>query len=664
MHQIIETLSAFQDSWAKRNDWSGTPFTMSQPGGMAGTQPVVLPPIDAPGNLPVGMGLWSALGYLLDSFPYLRVLRTYGVLPDDLKADFDWLATRHESEPIADAAANMARITGRLQFFDGVQIEITLLLPGSAPQTLRREATDLEGITRHLTSLAADIATGLGHEMDSGLADRIPEPEASPQELAEFYAMLFQWELHLHLSLFGWPWEDERIQADWRALADLPRSSRFGFGAWCVASAYKRAMLPASAVIGDLLVAEAVAFAQRYPTTPAPELIASALYHQGYTEEAIDLLETVAELTRKPAAFTIMWSRYLLRLGQLSDALAVCQRAIEDGHKDAALYSQYAAQMNYALRAKAYPIRLVFSEGSPTKDRAVVNEVLAGYQMAIQLEPNHPLAHEGLANTLLEQNSDGFWDAFAGLARADRSGLRTREVLENARSLDELEPAIAILEQALDLYPDQPDHLVNLAMAFLYNEEHAQAVPLLEQARSLAPNSGIAADIQVHLLAANDPDFEFRYGEIVEAVASERPVDDETLSYLEAVLVDAPNFVDACLLLADAYLVVSEHDSALEVLLDALEHNPHDPAISDKVAEILMDGGELQLALSYVVASRQQHGDDVALIAREGLLNYLLGNHQEARRLLSLAERINPRHPALSNAIRTIGRTSPPDPSV
>jgi tetratricopeptide (TPR) repeat protein len=122
--------------------------------------------------------------------------------------------------------------------------------------------------------------------------------------------------------------------------------------------------------------------------------------------------------------------------------------------------------------------------------------------------------------------------------------------------------------------------------------------------------------------------------------------------------------VDACLLLADAYLVVSEHDSALEVLLDALEHNPHDPAISDKVAEILMDGGELQLALSYVVASRQQHGDDVALIAREGLLNYLLGNHQEARRLLSLAERINPRHPALSNAIRTIGRTSPPDPSV
>src|SRR6185369_7917945 len=198
-------------------------------------------------------------------------------------------------------------------------------------------------------------------------------------------------------------------------------------------------------------------------------------------------------------------------------------------------------------------------------------------------------------------------------------------------ALDDVAPGIEILRKAAERQPNRPDLLLSQAVLCLMNEEYDLARAGLEKADSLTENETLQADIDRLLLAANDPEFEATMGEITDAVNSGKPLDDESVDFLEAVIEEAPGYGEAYILLSRAYLALDDSGAALETLLDGQRELADDPDICELLVRVLRNAGEDELALENLHIGLPRNPNHVPLLSLAGLYLFEDGQEDDAK---------------------------------
>jgi len=148
----------------------------------------------------------------------------------------------------------------------------------------------------------------------------------------------------------------------------------------------------------------------------------------------------------------------------------------------------------------------------------------------------------------LDRWPDADYSAYPGLASGDADRLLGDELLR----VQWLSRAIVHYRRVIARQPDQPSVLHNLGAAFLANGDAASAIPPLERAATLTPESGLA-----HLLLAT-------------ALFDVRASPDQTLAHARRAVALLPTNQDALLLLARALGVRGNLVEGWEVITRAL----------------------------------------------------------------------------------------------
>jgi tetratricopeptide (TPR) repeat protein len=145
-------------------------------------------------------------------------------------------------------------------------------------------------------------------------------------------------------------------------------------------------------------------------------------------------------------------------------------------------------------------------------------------------------------------------------------------------------------------------------------------------------------------------------GEITDAVNSGKPLDDESVDFLEAVIEEAPGYAEAYILLSRAYLALDDSGAALETLLDGQRELPDDPDICELLVRVLRDADEDELALENLDIGLTRNPNHVPLLSLAGIYLFEDGQEDDAKNYLARAEAIAPRHPMLLQARALIAR--------
>jgi tetratricopeptide (TPR) repeat protein len=215
-------------------------------------------------------------------------------------------------------------------------------------------------------------------------------------------------------------------------------------------------------------------------------------------------------------------------------------------------------------------------------------------------------------------------------------------------NLDDITPTFKILKDATAAQPERYDILLNLAVAYLADEDGDAAITYLQQARKLTDDESVHADIDRLMLSAEDPDFEMRLGEITDVVSAGNALTTEDVELLEEAVEKTPSFAEGYVLLGRAYVAWDEPATAIETLLDGHKQLPNDPDIIVVLAQTLWDSGERASAFGYLNKGLERNPTHVPLLAIIGRYLFEDGQEDAARAYLARAELIAPNHPVLS----------------
>jgi tetratricopeptide (TPR) repeat protein len=276
-------------------------------------------------------------------------------------------------------------------------------------------------------------------------------------------------------------------------------------------------------------------------------------------------------------------------------------------------------------------------------------EAIEAYEEAMRLSPADPaLLRARQIQLMLEvDDDDRLWSAFGDLVRVDTMGEQVRATIDELIALDDVGPAIAVLEAAVSEQPDRADLKANLAALYLADEDYSSAHDMLTAAEAQTDDSHWRADIQRMMLAVEEPDFEARLGEIIDRLEADNGLNEDQVDLLEWAVERAPTYAEAYVLLARAYILWEDESAAIETLLEADKRVPNDPEVILLLGSLLWEGDQRELAFSYLRRGVSAAPLHVPLLAKFGLYLFEDEQYDAARDYLARAGAIAARHPAL-----------------
>ncbi len=624
------------------------------------------------------MGAAALLGCLLERWPNIRVYRLFARLEGEPQT-YQWTISRSQfsvDDWELDGLDENVAIWGVLEKTGAgwkltLEVENDLAEEGDDLRAFSHESGEIGGLINWLPQAVEQIADYL----DAG-ALYYPAYDAAaniPDLGAErLLNDLFQWELRLLLSLWGQDWPAEAIAADLESL--LGHSAALGnMGAWTAANAIGRALNPIFDPIGEAVIPRVPeVFEQLRQYEFAAAFIAFPLHRLGYREQAYSLLEENVDRYPESVSSWLRLADLYSVGGELAATLDVYQRAIEADVVSADLFKRYAEllllldtnNIAYGVGARQHTVAgRSFVEGFILIDPEEIEanwlswEAIEAYHEALELEPDDLDTHQQLAIQLAELGDEAVWDALSELVERDTEGERTRGVVESLYNMEDVSPAVPILRRAVEKNPDQAVLKLNLASAYLLNDEPDAAQTELEAAADITDDPLLRSEIDRMMLSVDDPDFEARFGEISDLVGAGAQLNAGDVEFLENALGNAPDFAECYTLLASAYVAWGESDDALEVLLDGQKRFPDNPDILTLLGRVLWDSGEKGLALDYLNKGLMTNSNHVPLLATTA--RYLFDQDQDetARALLLRAEALDPRHPMLGAVRAYIARS-------
>ncbi|MCU0496691.1 MAG: hypothetical protein MUF87_04980 [Anaerolineae bacterium] len=597
----------------------------------------------------IALGFSTVLALLLEQWQEIMVYRLFARLDGDPSA-YQWDLSHSQFgvddwhiESLDDNVGLWSRLN---QGEDGWNFEIDLendLGNSEEIVTFSYTAPTLVEILNWLPEAATQIAGELGAELRSPVYNQY---QAVTNELPEALLRdLTQWELALNFHLWGKPVDFEQ-QLDQILTHHWDTSSDFAM--WTIVQSVARGLLPGF-ISSDLSLSDAYDRLLRlFSGTIAATIFADALYATGASQLAIDLLEETLLTRADDSQIWLMLTNLYRTRGDLQGAVDAFQRAFDAGVDHANLYVQYG-QLLPLMDLNGWKIEeFILIDPDDYTDHYITWEAIAAYEQAIVLtKESQPNLLTAQLLLLAEVDMPLFWGKFQTLVNSDPTGEQIRLVTDSLMNVDEIEPALEILENAVDQHPKRPDLRLSLAVSYIFADEHDAALEQLEAARHLTEDLTIYTDIEHLTLMAEDPEFEQVFGEITDKVNAGGRLSKFDLEFLEDVIADAPHYIDAYILLARGFLNGNSHEAAIQHLLDAVAFFPEDPDVLDNLGRALWLSGQQELAFTYLkkgLTVAPMHLPLLTFIARCLFEN---NEHDAAREYLKRAEALSPRHPEL-----------------
>lgn len=189
-----------------------------------------------------------------------------------------------------------------------------------------------------------------------------------------------------------------------------------------------------------------------------------------------------------------------------------------------------------------------------------LDEAIIEFQAALQLDPDHAMAHGNLGAAYVRQ--DRIFEAIAEMEKAvalDPDYLQAHSNLCHLYGLQgQTEQAFAACDKALSLDPADSRTHTNLGVLYLNAQDYDRAISSLTRAIDLDPEN---------VLALNDMGYAYtKVGELEPAVAALK----------EALRLD-PEYIDAMVNLGIAYVESSDFESAIATYQEAIRIQPDHP---------------------------------------------------------------------------------------
>lgn len=626
------------------------------------------------------MGLWAALAYLLERWRDIEVYRLFTTFEEDEEALATWNISQMQfavEDWEVEALDENIGIWGEYKTVDsGVELRVFIendLLTGQDNETqeIAIQAASVSELIQLLPGLASQIAGLLGATLlDETLPTYTQSNGLNQAEAEALFTHVLRWETRLLGHLWDIEWDDTEILEDYEALIEAGQAGleQGDFAAWFVTQCVSQTMRPGYSVIGDLVVDHIGKFYAAFADAPnAIPIVAEAVFTMGQAQQAYSLLENHTNNNPKSTKSWLKLGDLYARGGRPLEAIDRFQSAIEEEAVDQHLYHSYGNLLKLVQQYQDAVVEefvLIDPDDYAPAD-LLVYEAVAAYDESLQLDADNPRVwYAKLEQLALLGEEEKFWDGFEQLLPLDSSGEYTRELVEELYDFDDLETGINALREVQQQQADRLDVYINLALIHLTAEDEAVAKETLEKAQALTEDIPTLAEIENLLLRADDPEFEYRFGECSTIVAAGNSLNADDVEFLEEAVENAPHFVEAHLTLAQAYDAWDDQDAALEVLLDANEKLPDHPEVLRMLTRILWDSGEREIAFQYLNKGLESFPFDVPLLVQAGHLLFINEQYSESRRYLALAEEIQPRNPVLRDVKMMIARQIADNPEL
>jgi len=625
------------------------------------------------------MGLWATLAYLLERWRDIEVYRLFAMFEEDQENLPNWDIAQSqfavEDWDVEELDENIGIWAEYKPVDTGFELKVFVendLLTGqdNEAQEVSVQAASLQEMIAALPGLAEKVAELIEANLLDETIPLYSVDDASDADFSALFKQLLRWEHRLLAHLWDIEWEDTDILTDYDELlasADVGQG-KSNYGAWVAAQAVSQTMRPGYSVIGDLLVDHITKFEDAFSqASNAIPIVADALFQLGQAQQAYRLLEGHTSKNPQNTQSWLKLGDLYARGGRPEEAVDRFQTAIENEAVNQYLYRSYG---NLLVQVEQYQNVYIeefvlIDPDDYAPDELVQREAVAAYDESIKLDSEYVRVwYAKLEQLAALGEEDQFWDGFAKLLPLDTNGEYTRELIEGVYDFATIDPGITNLRELQQKYPERIDPFINLALLHLTVEDGAAARDILEKTRDMTEDVTVLSDIESLLLRADDPEFEYRFGELAAIVAAGNALSADDVEFLEDAVEDAPHYLDAHLTLAQAYDAWDDKDAALEVLLDAQEKLPDHPEVLRLLARILWESDERDVAFQYLNRGLATFPFDVPLLVQAGHLLFLNEQFAESRRYLALAQEIQPRNPVLRNVQTFIARQLADNPSL
>ena len=613
----------------------------------------------------MAMGLMAALSMLLDHWRDIRVYPLMAAVPEDEDAAYTWAISDSQFDELnIEGLDDNTSIWGKLTKSDaGWELSLEIDYDEQDDMIkLAYSAADVAGIVNALPKIATDIAEKLG-AIQTNITS-YTETTSHDDRLIVLLSDVFEWQKNLFLSLWGQPYPENEISTQLNKLIDAGKAINDEFAAWCVGGCVAHAMQKGYEAVSASVAALSTEIADSFAKSSYISIyISNALFELGYAPQAYSILEAEVSKDAKNPASWIMLADLYRRGGHANNMIDTFQRAIEEEAVNSLLYRNYG--MILELIDAELVTEFILIDPEECGGNYVTWEAVEAYKEAEKLEPNNLIALRQRALLLLDLGEinayftdptdvDEFFNVFEKLVKADETGEHLRAVIDNLYVLDDIEVAIDIIEEQIEQYPDRVDLVMNLALAYINNDEGDIALEELQHAEAMTDDPALLSEIEHMMLIAENPEFEAEISEIETLIGASSKLNDSQFAFLEDTIAAAPGYVDAYVILARAYLLEDELSTALETLLDGEKKNPTDPDILLTLGKTLWDAEQYDEAFSYLEKGIKANPQHVPLLSLMGYYLFEDEAVEEARVYLMRAESINPRHPSLASARKAI----------
>lgn len=621
---------------------------------------IAIYPILSSSSPQTAMGIAAVCGLLFEQYRSTRVYRIFSK-PNGIAELYRWSIEKSQftmADWSVDGLDNNINISGSLEGQTGawqLRLDIqSLQNVDEGKHVISITESSLALLINKLSDAVDSLATKWEmSRQHKDIAFVPPTATATDADLTPLLETAFTWENQIFLSLWGMAWDFTPTAKALLAHADSNETVR-PFGAWLVGALCLRLLIGLqiqAANDAETFINQAF---ERFPNSMTVIAYLAIIKGLMYEEDTVySFLEAkILEHPQEPLLRSVLARFYLENDTRYLDALDTYQTAIDEDVVSMDIYRGYAALLSL-IRNRTYIETFVFINPNDYDDYHLQHELIQVHQIILDAHPEDVKILSKHLSYLLEFDDDNqrIWDGFKKLIALDKTGQYVREFIDNTQFLSDIQPAITLLRDACRQDPTRVDFHINLAAAYLADEDEENALNALEKAQKLTDDPVVLADIDRLGLVASDPEFELSINEMMDIVNSGNELSSDDIDYLEGIIARVPTFAEGYILTAKTYIAWDEYDSALDVLMDGHKHLPDDPEIARLLGEVLAHSEEYDLALEYLKKGLAKNQNYVPLLATMGLHLFEDGRDDEAKSYLSRAEQLSP-HDLVFKAVK------------
>lgn len=580
----------------------------------------------------------------------------------ELKADF---AVHRITLPELQlpALGETARLTGSIAWHDSeYRLHWQATIPfGVETKKWESHHHSLPDLLNRLPHLATSIARDFDPPAELNPTD-FPVLNDEASVCKELLIACWDFERQMFLNLAGAPVNDDEFQATIVRLIEVSHQRSCPFSRWLAQYSLVRSLLPGAPSL-EIAMNQINSILESLPQNGRG--VALALRHLAQAGQPVLAIEKLHECIqaagRNIHAVHNLADLYA-RAHRLPEACEVVQRAIEASDEPHEFALQYAQLLVSSHDMEVEIQHLPLTERTATWGDAddALREAVAAFQLELAIRPQNYAAKCESLLLQLELDPVAFWDGFTELANEPAAIEELRHLIAELQTMErDFLKGREILQAACARYPTSIELRCAYVECLLYLSEHDAAWIELESLTSMPETrkEELRYLIEPLLLVAQDPEFEFRLGEITSDI-QRGSIRESDLVFLEDNLELAPHQLNLYLLLSAGYQIHGDLDSAMEILLEANEFIKDEPDLLHHLSLTSWRMNQTEVAFRFLEKGLSLDPLNVPLLVQQALYHLLQDEEELAKKYMVRAESLDEQHPSMNQLKAFIARRS------